>query len=296
MIDPIRLGLDHVAFVEVKLTDTREAALASFNAAVVQPRSKRFICWPHILTICRKFAADPCQISAQFWVKISLPHVLPATYMSMQAVKDDAGLGRSDAQMYCLQSHEHHLYSMFMRVVAHCFYFCPIQYGLCEDAGGADLRIDYAPGRCSGGGDEAEAQRFGNQLWEFWADAPDARAQEILDRGMTRRSAYDFLGALSDFDRLIDYCPEYAEGYNQRAFVHYLRRDFAAALRDLNRALELSPQHVAALSGRALSLLGLSRLDEARATLQEALNLNPWLPERYLLDPGGPLAGDAVEL
>ncbi|EEW59251.1 transcriptional regulator, AsnC family [Ruegeria sp. TrichCH4B] len=26
MIDPIRLGLDHVAFVEVKLTDTREAA------------------------------------------------------------------------------------------------------------------------------------------------------------------------------------------------------------------------------------------------------------------------------
>ena len=36
MIDPIRLGLDHVAFVEVKLTDTREAALASFNAAVVQ--------------------------------------------------------------------------------------------------------------------------------------------------------------------------------------------------------------------------------------------------------------------
>ncbi|WP_425038030.1 Lrp/AsnC family transcriptional regulator [Primorskyibacter sp. S187A] len=35
MLDPIRLGLDHVAFVEVKLTDTREAALAKFNAAVV---------------------------------------------------------------------------------------------------------------------------------------------------------------------------------------------------------------------------------------------------------------------
>lgn len=31
MIDPIRLGLDHVAFVEVKLTDTREA-----GAGVVQ--------------------------------------------------------------------------------------------------------------------------------------------------------------------------------------------------------------------------------------------------------------------
>jgi len=34
MLDPIRVGLNHVAFVEVKLTDTREAALAAFNAAV----------------------------------------------------------------------------------------------------------------------------------------------------------------------------------------------------------------------------------------------------------------------
>src|SRR5680860_391544 len=34
MIDPIRLGLDHVSFVEVRLTDTREAALAAVNEAV----------------------------------------------------------------------------------------------------------------------------------------------------------------------------------------------------------------------------------------------------------------------
>lgn len=34
MIDPQKLGLNHVAFTEVKLSDTREAALAQFNAAV----------------------------------------------------------------------------------------------------------------------------------------------------------------------------------------------------------------------------------------------------------------------
>lgn len=137
---------------------------------------------------------------------------------------------------------------------------------------------------------EAQAREIANRMWEFWADAPDERAQEILNRGMTRRSSFDFLGALEDFDQLIDYCPEYAEGYNQRAFVHYLRRDFAAALRDLDRALELSPRHVAAMSGRALSLYGLSRMEEAREALAAALALNPWLPERYLADPGGPLA------
>lgn len=34
VIDPAKLGLDHVAFAEVKLSDTREAALSEFNAAV----------------------------------------------------------------------------------------------------------------------------------------------------------------------------------------------------------------------------------------------------------------------
>lgn len=34
VLNPARLGLDHVAFAEVKLTDTRDAALRSFNDAV----------------------------------------------------------------------------------------------------------------------------------------------------------------------------------------------------------------------------------------------------------------------
>jgi len=137
--------------------------------------------------------------------------------------------------------------------------------------------------------DEATAMQISNQMWAFWADAPNEQAQAVLDRGMSRRSGYDFTGALEDFDILTAYCPAYAEGYNQRAFVHFLRQDFAAALADLDRALELSPRHVAAMSGRALSLFGLSRTDEARAALAAALALNPWLPERGLVAPGGPL-------
>ncbi|WP_184149132.1 Lrp/AsnC family transcriptional regulator [Amaricoccus macauensis] len=34
VLNPAKLGLDHVAFAEVKLSDTRESALAEFNAAV----------------------------------------------------------------------------------------------------------------------------------------------------------------------------------------------------------------------------------------------------------------------
>ncbi len=166
----------------------------------------------------------------------------------------------------------------------------PVQASDCPAAPDHSARLDGLLHEVQKAATEDQAREIANRMWEFWADAPDSQAQAMLDRGMIKRTALDFLGALEDFDQLIAYCPDYAEGYNQRAFVQYLRRDFAAALRDLDRALELSPRHVAAMSGRALSLYGLSRLDEARAALAEALALNPWLPERQLAAPGGPLA------
>lgn len=36
IVDPAKVGLDHVAFTEVKLSDTREEALRQFNTAVRQ--------------------------------------------------------------------------------------------------------------------------------------------------------------------------------------------------------------------------------------------------------------------
>ena len=143
---------------------------------------------------------------------------------------------------------------------------------------------------------QSDAREISNQMWELWADAPDDQAQAVLDRGMQRRASYDFAGAIADFDRLIDYCPDYAEGYNQRAFVNFLRQDFAAALPDLERALALSPDHIAALSGKALTLLALGRVDEARGDLAQALEMNPWLSERSLAAPGGPLAPQGEDL
>lgn len=126
-------------------------------------------------------------------------------------------------------------------------------------------------------------------MWDLWLSAPDIAAQEVLDRGLARRSSYDFAGAFADFERLIEYCPNYAEGYNQRAYISFLRQDYAGALRDLDRALALSPRHIPAQSGRALTLMNLGRLDEARMQLIAALELNPWIPERLLIEPGAPL-------
>ncbi|MEO9780683.1 MAG: Lrp/AsnC family transcriptional regulator [Sedimentitalea sp.] len=97
LIDPIRLGLDHVAFVEVRLHDTREAALAAFNAAVAkigEIEQVHLIAgkFDYLMKIRTRSMTEYRIVLAE---KIStLPHVAgTSTYVAMQAVKEDAALG-----------------------------------------------------------------------------------------------------------------------------------------------------------------------------------------------------------
>ena len=93
LYDPIRLGRDHVAFVEVKLTDTREAALAAFNAAVIRvPEVEQC----HLIAgafdyLLKVRTAGMTGYRAVLAEKIStLPHVAnTSTYVAMQAVKEE---------------------------------------------------------------------------------------------------------------------------------------------------------------------------------------------------------------
>ena len=164
---------------------------------------------------------------------------------------------------------------------------CPAAPDHTEVLGGLIAQAQTAP-------TEADGLKIGHDMWQYWADAPDDYAQQLLDEGMSRRASFDYDGAMVALNALVEYCPAYAEGYNQRAFVHFLRQDFAAALPDLDRAIDLSPRHVAALAGRkALTLAGLERKAEAALSLRAALDLNPWLSERHLLPS---LEADGQEL
>ena len=91
-IDPVRLGLDHVAFVEVKLSDTREKPLSAFNAgvaAVPEIEECHMIAgaFDYLLKVRTR---DMTRYRIVLGERISsLPHVAhTATHVAMQAVKD----------------------------------------------------------------------------------------------------------------------------------------------------------------------------------------------------------------
>ncbi len=94
VINPNRLGLPHVAFVEVRLSDTRKAALEAFNKAVsalpeVEQAHMIASSFDYLLKVRTKDIAAYREVLGE---KISaLPHVAhTSTHVSMEAVKDDA--------------------------------------------------------------------------------------------------------------------------------------------------------------------------------------------------------------
>ena len=94
LFDPIRLGMDHVSFVEVRLNDTREKALSAFNAAVAKiPEIEQVHMiaanFDYLMKVRTQSMSDYRRVLAE---QIStLPHVSnTSTYVAMQAVKETA--------------------------------------------------------------------------------------------------------------------------------------------------------------------------------------------------------------
>jgi Lrp/AsnC family leucine-responsive transcriptional regulator len=92
VVDPVRLGQAHVAFVEVRLADTREAALQAFNRAVLAiPEVEEC----HMIASRFDYLLKVRTADIQAYRRVlaerlsALPHVAStSTYVAMEAVKD----------------------------------------------------------------------------------------------------------------------------------------------------------------------------------------------------------------
>jgi Lrp/AsnC family leucine-responsive transcriptional regulator len=95
VLSPIRMGLAHVAYVEVRLSDTREAALQAFNKAVralpeIEECHMMAAGFDYLMKVRTSDIGDYRRVLGE---RIStLPHVAStSTYVAMEAVKE-AGL------------------------------------------------------------------------------------------------------------------------------------------------------------------------------------------------------------
>lgn len=90
-----RLGLDHIAFAEVKLSDTREAALADFNAAVrrIPEIEECHMIAGNFDYLLKVRTANIGRYRAVLGERISqLPHVAStSSFVAMETVKDVEG-------------------------------------------------------------------------------------------------------------------------------------------------------------------------------------------------------------
>ncbi len=120
-------------------------------------------------------------------------------------------------------------------------------------------------------------------IWAHWNEAPDANAQALLDLAHQRMRVYDNAGAIEVLDKLVLYAPDYAEGWNQRAFAHFRMEKFDKSLEDIASTLAREPKHFGALAGKVRILLRQGRAILAQKALREAVDANPWLRERRML-------------
>lgn len=130
---------------------------------------------------------------------------------------------------------------------------------------------------------ESAARAIENRIWQNWVIGPNTEATNLLAKAMERRRAYDFAGSLEILNKVIEKTPDWAEVWNQRAFVHFLREEFDKSLEDADRAIELEPNHFGALAGKAQILMSQGRTELGQKALRRAIKLHPFLKERALL-------------
>jgi len=157
----------------------------------------------------------------------------------------------------------------------------------------AALRDLFA--RLAGAASAREASAVEYEIWSAWHEIDDDLVAPWMRRGLAALEARDLGAALSAFDRVTELAPDYAEGWNKRATLHWLRGAFEESLADIDRALELEPRHFGALSGLAMIREAQGRPFEALEALEKLIHIHPHLPHlRERIDELSAQLGQAI--
>ena len=126
--------------------------------------------------------------------------------------------------------------------------------------------------------DAATAERIVREIEAVWMMSGSATANLILERAIRAVEAQRIDLGLKLLDTVTELYPDWAEGFNRRAYVHVMRRDLNRAVGDLRRVLALDPGNFRALEGLAQILRDMGQAKAALSVVRELLTRHPHSP------------------
>ena len=124
--------------------------------------------------------------------------------------------------------------------------------------------------------ESAFVRSFAEQgLWLLWTRSGDPAVDELMAQATEATQSGRHADAIKILDQVVRKKPEFAEGWNRRATVHYLAGDLQKSIADCDQVLKRNPGHFGALSGLGQIYLQLEDEEAALKWFRRALEVNP---------------------
>ena len=117
-----------------------------------------------------------------------------------------------------------------------------------------------------------------NEIWAQWSQSGSPAMYLLLRRAESAMENGRFELALRFLDDLVRLAPDFAEGWNKRATVHFLLEEYGHSVADIARTLALEQRHFGALSGLGMILERLGDKKGAMRAYRRGLEVHPNLP------------------
>ena len=125
----------------------------------------------------------------------------------------------------------------------------------------------------------ATARLIVGEIWRAWLDSGNEKVNDELQAGMTATANDELDRAIEHFTKVIQMDPDFAEGWNQRATVYYLKGEYSKSLADIHKTLSLEPRHFGALSGMGRIFLEEGKDRAALGAFEKVVKIYPLAPE-----------------
>jgi len=115
-----------------------------------------------------------------------------------------------------------------------------------------------------------------SDIWNIWYEVDDPKVIEYFEKGIQAMNLRNYPLAIRFFNNLIEEDPNFAEGWNKRATVHFMMGNFDQSMQDIIKTLELEPRHFGALDGMGLIFIHLGQFKQAIDVYDKMLEIFPF--------------------